>query len=206
MEVASAVARVARRTVEGRTHAPDVISWIETNPVELQNLLDNFDKVINRFNSINLGEPPVSLINAIIVKGELSQDQLPTFNTIISQSQSAFSKGFRSFVNTLKDMNKMMERGETTQAEPFLAFHKTETDTPALVIGGIFHTYEEMLMRDPKFSGRFKWGQLVDALVETLAEDKTNPLYDAVANKSRLDWIDGWEGFSEQFRKENGFN
>lgn len=203
-EAIHTIAKLARRTAEQRVNVPAMIDWIDQNPTQFQGMLDSFDQVVDRFNRIRIIEIPDSLKNTKAIKEKMDQN-LPTTSILITESESLSGIRFRSFVDTLKDVEKMMERGETTKEEPYLAYHTTKTDTQALVVGGLFHVYEEMLLRDPNLSDVFRRGQLVDALVEMLAKDRTNLLYDAVVSKSRLDWIGSWEGFTEEFRKANGF-
>ena len=106
---------------------------------------------------------------------------------------------------TFKRLNEMMARGETTKEEPYVAYHKARTDDiEALVIGSLFHFYEEHVLKHEDIS--IDRGNIEGALIEVLSTMPNNPLWSAISDRERLNWVDKWPGFSENFRKKLGFN
>lgn len=196
------IERVASRTLVERVNVPQMTEWIHTNPERFETLLNSLDLVITGFNRSLTSSIPDNLTNLRALQTTFQGEQLPTTKEMLSES----GKGrLKAFLKAMKTMNAMMERGESTREEPYLWFHATNTDEEALVVGGIFHGYEELMKTDDRLKNRFVHDQLINGLIEVLAQQQENPLYSAVAGETRLNWINGWEGFSPSFRQGLGF-
>lgn len=200
-ERTATIINTAEVLIGKRTNVKHMLAWIQKHPSVFNHQLLLFDAAITKLNAnVTSASIPEELINITSLKDKGNFPKLPSISTI-DENQ------FTSFARSLITMNTMMKRGETTQEEPLMRFHMTQAVMPALVVGAIFHTYEEMMLRDRRF-GMLERGHLDGALIESLSQIREeNILFDMIAHKNPLglDWVDGWKGFSPQFRKNLGF-
>ena len=101
-------------------------------------------------------------------------------------------------------MNEMMKRGEGRGEEPKLTFHTNDLDDESLVVGALFHGYEELAKRDPQIGSKLQLDQIGNGLIEVLGSKRESPLFDPIAGKGRLNWVDGYDGFAPEFRQKLG--
>lgn len=160
------ISQLARETgMTDRENVPKMVAWIRGNRSEFKKLISSFDRLVKDY---NLSGPEVAL---------------PTINQLLGEN-----KWCPLFKETFEGVNQMMQNGEIEEpSEPFLNYHTAPIDTPALVAGGIFHIYDELLMRHPDHKDTQRY-QSVDDLLIILSSHKENPLYNPVFNKDRLDW------------------
>lgn len=196
--------RIFRSAAEAPVRVPEVLGWIEQNAEEFQGLLGGFDAVINDFNSRATAD--VSYKNFSVIKEVLGDQRLPTTHEMLSENgrDSALS-----YIKVIRDMKEQMLRGQKPdgeRVEPWMAYHTTKTDLKTLVIASIFHTYEEMIKNRPEFRDKsFEQDRITEALMEVASEHRDLGLFDALARKDGMDWVDGYEGFTSDFRHKNGY-
>ena len=193
---------VAARTLSERENMDKVLAWEKENPERFKELLTALDALIGAFNQALTEEPSEEFPNIGKLQGQLKGERIPTQEELGEEGRVQFI----AFVRALKGMNELMKSGETTKTNPYLRFHTTKTDTEALAVGAILHGYEELVMRHAKLAGLFKRDELIDGFVEVLSRHPENPLFAAVADTGRLNWIDGYGGFSETLRKKLGLS
>lgn len=198
--ISDVVEKVAGRTIGERENITPMLEWARQNPERVQALLASFDGLVQRLNVMLAGDVLSHLTNVIALKEKLGGNLLPTQEDM---NQDGIAR-FTSFVRGMKTMSDMMARGETTKDKPYLRFHTTTTDSEALAVGAIFHGYEEMMARHSELGAFFANDQLVNALIEVI--DFSDELFPALSEKGKLDWIDGYDGFSLQFRNEKGLS
>ncbi len=203
LEFVRTITGISKQKIGERQNASSVISWVERNQVQFTRLLLNFDRVVNSFNFQDINSIPASLTNAIGIKQQLEDITLPTFREMIVADKKETIKKFES---TSTFINQMMQRGETTKEEPYLAFHISNIDPQSLVVGAVFHYYEELLIEkgiiDESLRDKFSYG-----FIEVLANQRNrNPLWDAIADSDKLNWVDGDDTFTEDFRRSVGLS
>lgn len=205
-DTAEITVKVLKRTLADRMNAERAITWIENSPQRFNELIQAFDEVVARHNTLNVLEAiPDSMANTQYIRFWLHDKTIPTITGMMCENKGML----KQFIKTARGANILMMRGESNEGlkeRPYLSFHTSKADDEALVIGGIFHMYEELLLNDQGLKGCVQRDVLLDSMIEVLSMDTQNPLYDAVANPNRLDWIRGWKKFSEDFRTANGFS
>jgi hypothetical protein len=194
---------VVKKTIHDRVNAERSIHWIEEHREIFSQLMADFDLLIQTFNQLSADEVDPKAVNLVEVKNAFDQQALPTIETLAEQRGTTILK---RFIRTMRYTNQLMTRGEVTKEKPYLSFNQTSTDEEALVVGGIFHIYEEMIrkLEHSPLQG-IKRDKLVDALVEIVSGEPESQLFQAIADKDRLNWIDQYKGFSLEFRQSLGF-
>lgn len=184
-----------------RENVRGMIQWISNNRERFDTvLMPGFLTAINRANATLAGERPEDEYRNM----QLLYDSLhDTDHTIFFPLPNEVS--YFGFVRTFVEMNHLMSNGEADPpVVPSLRFNATKTDSmEALVVGAMFHFYEELIMRDPEIASRIPARDLiVDALVESAAQTGyRDPVVDAVRKEDRLNWVNGYEGFTTEFRQ-----
>lgn len=199
-ELQDSVTKLGNRVLSERENSEEVLGWIRENPEQFDLLLKAFDDVIHLFNnsSVTLSKEYMNLNKT---KNELRVASLPTIFEMIDRHDF---KTLLQLGKTFRKLNGMMARGETTKEEPYVAYHTAKTnDLEALVVGSLFHFYEEHVLAHEGIP--VERGNIEGALIETLSQMPTNPLWGAISERNRLNWIDNWSGFSEDFRNNLGF-
>ncbi|MBP9816666.1 MAG: hypothetical protein KBD05_01405 [Candidatus Pacebacteria bacterium] len=195
-----ALETVAARVLSERENIPILFEWAKQNPERIDSLLRSFDELVAKTNNALSTTVPEHLVNLLQLQKALGGNRLPTQVEMEQEGPARFV----AFVRGMKIMSDKMKRGETTKEKPSLRFHTRTNDPEALAIGTIFHGYEEMMSRHPEFGEIFADDKLVDALMELIEPE--SELFEAMAAKDKLDWIDGYPGFSEKFRKSLGLS
>lgn len=194
------VQRFGKRLLRDRKNVDHMLDWIETSPEKFAEILKAFDNIIAKFNESS--EIETSHTNTIFFKEFLGPNTLPTIAEMTLQGD------FQSLLHlgrTFSRLNGMMHRGETTKLEPYVKFHtKTTVGPEALVVGSLFHFYEEHVLQHYGIS--LDRGVLEGALIETLSLLQDNMLWHFVSAKDQLNWVDGWKGFSKEFRNQLDFD
>ena len=196
------VERFGPRVLGQRPNSAKVFNWLEKNPEKFDQLLEAFDAAILLFNE-NGAALPENCINARTLKAKLKIEQLPTIASI-NEHPSTFTTARRFFM-TLKEVDKMMQRGEMPpdkRKQPWLRFHTTKNMARTLVVAAISHVYEEYVVKNHLAPG--KRGEIESALIESMANLPRNKCWEAISSQKKLNWVNGDSHFSASFRKEHG--
>lgn len=206
-----AIVLLSKNAFPGRLNINQTRAWVEKHPERSIEILAAFDAATVKLNSVLNGPVHFSPKEAAIFRNiyELKQ-LLPQGYSLATLQQLNQSRGLATLLQlrgTMSILNTMMMRGEQgNKRDPFLSYHTGLMDEEARFVGTLVHGMEEYLIHygagalpDPEVMRR----RFSDAFVEVLAFERQNPLYDAVANSSRLDWIRGWQYFSEEFIRDN---
>lgn len=203
VEFLETISKIAAHTLKDRKQVSEVLRWLKNNRECFNQLITSFDQLIGQFNTESIENIPEECSHARQLKQLLGNAVLPTIDEmrVLENIGSPFN-----LLRTMKHVNSMMIRGETTKVEPYLAFHTRSADTEALVMGAIIHIVEEYYLANAGLPIDVTRGVIELAIDEMLSLHKDNPFWDAIANKERLNWIDGYAGFSEEFRHAQGLS
>ncbi|HKZ34960.1 MAG TPA: hypothetical protein VJ179_03805 [Patescibacteria group bacterium] len=203
------IAGVADRMIKRDNLPPqntsEMLAWIDNNMEAFAGFLQVFDGIIARFNDRPAEDVQKSFINTMLLKDVLGEKKLPSIKAMESAGGTSEVK---IFMRTLRDVISMMKKGEFPEEqrqEPFLRYHTTQTDTRNLIVAAIFHTYEVLAAKREGLEGRFEPDRLVEALMEIASEKKEDGLFNALASKEGMNWVDEYPRFSQEFRRQNGF-
>lgn len=202
--------RVARQATEhdiSPQNTSTMLEWVSNNPREFETLLSDFDKIIQDFNSLPKDQLPSYYINFYLIKSAINGRLLPTTQEMLTATGT---REIKTFMSVMRDIDAMMRRGqlpEDQREEPYLRYHTTQTDIRNLVVAGIFHTYEEVVIAREKLGGKFERDRLVEALMEiaSLPQHQNSGLFRSLSAKEGMAWVDDYPRFSEEFRVVNGF-
>lgn len=204
VELPSVVSEQTVRSFRNRPGMEPVVHLMEYQPEVICGFIESFDTIIDRYNAIRIETSFSPYANIRSVKRNTGNLHLPKVEDILAFCDRDTYKRFR---RALHEMNQQMQKGELLEPqEPYLRYHVDTKSVSARAVGTIFHLYEEWIAQDEGFKGKFQSGEIVNSLVEALSSDQENPLYDEVANKEKLNWIDNDGGFSPLFRHSLGFN
>ena len=203
--------KVARRATEHHTppqNTHSMLEWIGSNPEKFKIFLGDFDNVVQDFNSLPNDQLPSYYANFHLIKGVLGDRLLPTTQEMLTIPGT---REVKTFMSVMKGIDAMMRRGqlpEEQRKEPYLRYHTTQTGVDNLVVAGIFHTYEEVVIAREALEGVFESDRLVEALMEvaSLPQHQSSGLFKSLAAKDGMNWVDNYHRFSEKFRTINGFN
>lgn len=176
-------------------------AWVREHKNREEHLVEAFDQCVGQFNQLENEEwlDRHSFQNVIYVKNRLRGKSLPT---LAQTFQECNKQARRLYRDVLVHTREQMEDGTLT-------FHTRQVKPRALVVGALFHLYENWVVLNPDFRDLFTpradGNRIVCALIEVLTLRKKNPLYTEVADKDRLNWIEGQELFARQFREQHGF-
>lgn len=198
-----AIEKIAGRTLSERLQVPEMLAWLKDHKQRFTELVAAFDQVVDQFTNTFINEIPEECIHARRLKELLGNTALPMLNEM---SLLKYIGRAKNLFCTMKQVDVMMARGETTKEEPYLAFHQTKTNMEALMIGAIIHIAEEYYLAHAQLPKGIQRGDIELALEEMLSLHKENPLWDAVANTKRLNWVDGYALFSSEFRVKQGLS
>lgn len=203
--------RVTSRELEGQPKVADAVGWLMSNREAGDTYSVSFDMVVSRFNNVWLGDYPPSCTNITNLKGILGESRLPTLKEIFNACGKPIpADRYRKVLHTI---NEMMNTGDLRESDldhfgnlPYLGYQKSAPSDEDVFVGSLFHFYEEWIVADHMYGLRDRRDIVVNALVETLSDDRENVLWNAVALPDRLDWIRGYnEGFTPEFQEFAGF-
>lgn len=205
------VVSVAERTTQHDTPPENtwrMIRWIDRHSDGFYKILEHFDRVVDDFNKTPDVALPASHANFHILKGVLGDRKLPR---VLEMLGNEGTSELRLFIQTMARIDEMMRRGEQPEefrTEPYLRYHTTQTRARNLVIAAVFHTYEEFVVAREGLRDQFEPDRLVEALMEVASQTHliNNGLFTALSSPRGLNWVDRYPRFTEQFRKNLGFN
>ncbi len=182
---------------------PDVVGWIEQHPSDFLVLLNKFDRVVTGFNTT--ATPPTDQVykNTFLIKNILRGQSLPTIKELLEEPQH----------QSIAHYKRVVEDVKTSMDDEKTGYQHTQGNIEKLVIASIFCTYEEVVKVKAGFKDKKEFGQdyLVEALMETAAQDRTSANYElftALANQlpMGMNWVNGYHRFSPEFRRMHEFD
>lgn len=191
------ITKITDHTLKDRQQVPEIISWTKENEDTFNKLIESFDQAVTKLNSLAVNEIPADFINTQALKNALGPRRLPTISEM-SESDNPLN-----LFGTLKHVNKMMTRGETTKEEPWLAFHTKKIDKESLAVGAIIHITEEYFLAHANLPPSIHRGMIEFAVEEVSSLDENSVIWKNVSDKDKLNWIDGGEEFSLSFRNRH---
>lgn len=198
------ISRVAKPLLEKNSGMNDVFRWIEKHKEEFLSLLNEIDTAVITLNSLSMNETPEMYKNIKKVKQAFGDRPLPLISELVAQGKFIDMLHFKT---NSQDMRGMMKRGEEKdKIEPYLTFQiqrQITQDPEARVIGALIHFLDEYWLNYAQTPMAIHRGELADALIEALSLNPATKMWDAVSNGNRLDWVNGWQGFSSEFREKN---
>lgn len=179
-------------------------------------LATQVDTAIAGFNSL-MKIRDMSMYPNIAYWGDHFPDNsLPYVRDLFRQKRARGGENTITFGAVVERLNKLMLQGENKgenlglTEEECLRFTTFDIPGSALLAGSLFHGIEELTtMQHPELllHPAYKRDIITNGLVEaTSAMQKQglhmNLLLEQVAGKRNLDWVDGYEGFTPEMRRQ----
>lgn len=202
---------IARWVLE-RTGFPNntdsVIEWIDTHPGRYNNMLDNMDQIINQFNVLDPNANP-NFQNVRLVKQILEGAPLPTIESFLADSSGPNSGGEDEvhqrlkqqtrYAKVIKGISQKMEKGE-------IGYQNTDTNIETLVVATIFQVFEEMAKKDQNLKDKnFESDRIIEALMEISSLNPDFGFFSVLSARNGMNWVEGSDRFSKEFRQLHGF-
>jgi len=187
-------------------HVPDILSWIGHNPEQFESLMGKFGLTVYEFNAIGPTQMDSTNENFHIVKKELDGKPLPLPAELMNAGDVGSALRYKSVLKKIKTRMYEGQKPEKKRTQEPLMYHTTNTETMNLVVASIFHTYEEVAKASPGLKDKkLEEDRIIEALMEVAARHKGSTLFNSLASKSGMNWVDKYPRFSKEFRVRNGF-
>jgi hypothetical protein len=218
---------VPRRYFEHRNAYPhnmeNVIGWVDDHFLnEFPVFLIDLDSIIDRFNSTAAEDLDPAFQNAILIKGILGDTPLPPIVSFTLKGSPSGADGtkdparfkfeqVRKYSEVIRHVTKLMEIGDLPSEErggrPFIGYQNTEADLKTLAVATIFQVYEEMAKASPGFADKeIEPDRIIEALMEVSTMDSDMEVFEILAGKKGMNWVDSNPRFSPEFRKRHHLN
>jgi hypothetical protein len=173
----------ARQVARYKENFDSVANLFEQDPEQLARLMADFDSVVALYNVLASVSPDIipGMDNYQTLKPEVPH--LPLMKDLLSSEQGSLARQ-----ESLGNLSTLMQRYDEARGEPNTSFHHWQGDSEAHMVFGIFKVYAELVWREQPEADL---DHVLDALIEVmpLVLDKDNPVYDAVVNTGRLNWL-----------------
>lgn len=204
-EIPASVIKITSEELERQPKITDAVGWLMSNRETADAYSTSFDKVVSRFNGAWTGDYPDFCTNISNLKDILGERRLPTLKQIFNSCGKSIST--TRYKTVLHGINQMMDIGDLRESDPdyfadlpYLTYQRDPSQEDVFV-GSLFHFTEEWLILDDVYGLRNRRDLVVNALIETSALDRSNPLFEAVASPDELNWIQGNPDFSPGFQE-----
>lgn len=201
--------KYARKFVGQRQNMTGMLDWIKEDPTSFGQRLDEIDRAIIMFNSVE----PLSdeLRNIFDIKANFPHIRLPMVaRRSFTRQPWEIQRRAGPIEISLREINRYMKKGEAEEKYlkvPYLRFQTRTSDPENLAVGFAFHYLGIHLRRNPFLAREVSSDQLVDGLIEAaIFETPKTRLLEVVGSRERLNWIEGYDEFDPRFRARLGLN